>query len=122
MTLSAAIMAAAGGCSTRNISSLSTPASPTGPWISIEALLAPIIGGVGTVFGPLLGALAVKRSARAAKLVDRRCARASISCVYGAVLVLIVAFAPRGLAGVVADVASGCAPPRKPAREATSHG
>ena len=34
-----------------------------GPWISVEALLAPIIGGIGTVFGPLLGALVVKRSA-----------------------------------------------------------
>ena len=31
-----------------------------GTWISIEALLTPIIGGVGTVFGPLLGALVVR--------------------------------------------------------------
>ena len=31
-----------------------------GTWISVEALLTPIIGGVGTVFGPLLGALVVQ--------------------------------------------------------------
>ena len=47
-----------------------------GTWISIEALLTPIIGGVGTVFGPLLGALAVRLLGEGAKMVDRRCARA----------------------------------------------
>src|SRR5262249_37325630 len=30
-----------------------------GVWISVEALLAPIVGGIGTVFGPLIGALAL---------------------------------------------------------------
>ena len=40
-----------------------------GPWISIEALLAPIVGGIGTVFGPLLGALVVKTLGEVTKLV-----------------------------------------------------
>ena len=30
-----------------------------GTWISVEAILAPIIGGLGTVFGPLVGAVAL---------------------------------------------------------------
>ena len=46
-----------------------------GTWISIEALLTPIIGGVGTVFGPLLGALAVRLAGRGCEARDRRCAR-----------------------------------------------
>ncbi len=49
-----------------------------GPWISIEGLLAPIIGGIGTVFGPLLGALVVKTLGELTKLVTGG-ARASIS-------------------------------------------
>ena len=40
-----------------------------GTWISIEALLTPIIGGVGTVFGPLLGALVVKALGEGALMV-----------------------------------------------------
>ena len=42
-----------------------------GTWISVEALLAPIIGGLGTVFGPLLGALALHFLGEFAK-ADRR--------------------------------------------------
>ena len=40
-----------------------------GPWISVEALLAPIIGGIGTVFGPLLGALVLHSLGEGTKLV-----------------------------------------------------
>ena len=40
-----------------------------GTWISIEALLTPIIGGVGTVFGALAGALVVKLLGEGIKLV-----------------------------------------------------
>ena len=73
-----------------------------GPWISIEALLAPIIGGVGTVFGPLLGALVVKTLGEIAKLVTGDAPGLDL-VIYGGVLVLVVAFAPRGIAGLVAS-------------------
>jgi branched-chain amino acid transport system permease protein len=36
-------------------SSISIPTSPMAPAISVESLLVPIIGGMGTLFGPLLG-------------------------------------------------------------------
>ena len=39
-----------------------------GTWISVEALLAPIIGGAGTAFGPLVGALALHGLGEATKL------------------------------------------------------
>ena len=55
--------------STRNIFCSSISGIAYGTWISIEALLTPIIGGVGTVFGPLLGALVVKSLGEGAKLV-----------------------------------------------------
>ncbi|MFL4977542.1 MAG: branched-chain amino acid ABC transporter permease [Xanthobacteraceae bacterium] len=74
-----------------------------GPWISIEALLAPIIGGVGTVFGPLLGALVVKTLGELAKLVTGDAPGLDL-VIYGSVLILVVAFAPRGIIGVLSDL------------------
>jgi branched-chain amino acid transport system permease protein len=69
-----------------------------GPWISIEALLTPIIGGAGTVFGPLIGALAVKVLGEGALLVTGDAPGLDL-VVYGTVLVLVIWFAPRGLIG-----------------------
>ena len=63
MTLSAAITAAA-GCFYAQYFLFIDAGIAYGPWISVEALLAPIIGGVGTVFGPLLGALVVQDAGR----------------------------------------------------------
>jgi branched-chain amino acid transport system permease protein len=74
-----------------------------GPWISVEALLAPIIGGVGTVLGPLLGALVVKTLGELAKLVTGDAPGLDL-VIYGGVLILVVAFAPRGIAGVLSDL------------------
>lgn len=70
-----------------------------GTWISIEALLTPIVGGVGTVFGPLLGALVVRALGQGAQLVTGGEAPGLDLVIYGCVLVLIIGFAPRGLMG-----------------------
>ncbi len=43
-----------------------------GPWISVEALLVPIIGGLGTVFGPLVGAVALHALGEGTKAVAGR--------------------------------------------------
>jgi branched-chain amino acid transport system permease protein len=74
-----------------------------GPWISIEALLAPIVGGIGTMFGPLLGALAVRTLGESTKLVTGDAPGLDL-VIYGGVLILIVAFAPRGIAGALSDL------------------
>ncbi len=77
-----------------------------GTWISIEALLTPIIGGVGTVFGPLVGALLVRGLGQAAQLVAGGDVPGLDLVVYGCVLVLIIWFAPRGLIGALAQLRS----------------
>ncbi len=77
-----------------------------GTWISIEALLTPIIGGVGTVFGPLLGALVVRAMGEAAQLVTGGEAPGLDLVIYGCVLVLIIWFAPRGLMGGLTQLRS----------------
>jgi len=74
-----------------------------GTWISIEALLTPIIGGVGTVFGPLLGALVVRGLGEGAQTVTGGNAPGLDLVVYGCALVLIIGFAPRGLIGWLAQ-------------------
>ena len=75
-----------------------------GTWISIEALLTPIIGGVGTVFGPLLGALVVRGLGEGAQIVTGGEAPGLDLVVYGCVLVLIIWLAPRGLIGAFAQL------------------
>ena len=106
-------MAAAAGCFYAQYFLFIDAPIAYGPWISVEALLAPIIGGVGTVFGPLLGALLIKTLGEAAKLVTGDAPGLDL-VVYGVVLIVVVAFAPRGLAGVVAGFRAWLAPPRKP--------
>jgi branched-chain amino acid transport system permease protein len=101
MTISAAI-AAAGGCFYAQYFLFIDAGIAYGPWISVEALLAPIIGGVGTVLGPLLGALVIKTLGELTKLVTGDAPGLDL-VVYGSMLIMVVAFAPRGIAGVLVD-------------------
>jgi branched-chain amino acid transport system permease protein len=100
ITISAAMAAAAGCFYAQYFLFIDAPIA-YGPWISVEALLAPIIGGVGTVFGPLLGALLIKTLGETAKLLTGDAPGLDL-VVYGVVLIVVVAFAPRGVDGVVA--------------------
>jgi branched-chain amino acid transport system permease protein len=102
MTLSAAITGAA-GCFYAQYYLFIDAGIAYGTWISIEALLTPIIGGVGTIFGPLLGALLVKTFGEGAKLVAGDAPGLDLIA-YGSALVLVIAFAPRGIAGAIADM------------------
>ena len=111
MTLSAAL-AAAGGCFYAQYYLFIDAGIAYGPWISIEALLAPIVGGVGTVFGPLLGALVVKSLGEATKLLAGDAPGLDL-VIYGSVLVLVIAFAPRGIAGLLADLRRWLLRPRR---------
>ena len=102
MTISAAITAA-GGCFYIQYFLFVDAGIAYGPWISIEALLAPVIGGVGTVFGPLLGALAVKTLGEFAKLATGDAPGLDL-VIYGCVLIVVVTVAPRGIAGMISDL------------------
>jgi branched-chain amino acid transport system permease protein len=101
MALSAAITAAAGGFYAQYYLFVDAGIA-YGPWISVEALLAPIVGGVGTVLGPLVGALVVKTFGEITRLVIADAPGLDL-VVYGAMLILVVGFAPRGITGAVRD-------------------
>jgi branched-chain amino acid transport system permease protein len=102
ITISAAITAA-GGCFYAQYYLFIDSGIAYGPWISVEALLAPIIGGVGTVFGPLIGALLVKSLGELTKLVAGDAPGLDL-VIYGGALILVVAFARNGIAGLLTDM------------------
>ncbi len=117
MTISAAMTAAAGGFYAQYFLFVDSGIA-YGPWISVEALLAPIIGGVGTVFGPLLGALVVKSLGEATKWIAGDAPGLDL-LIYGGVLIAVVAYAPHGIAGIFAGMRTAF---RKPKATERDHG
>lgn len=99
IALSAAITAAAGGLYAQYFLYLDAGIA-YGTWISIEALLAPIVGGLGTALGPLIGALALHGLGEATKGLAGRVPGIDLA-IYGALLVLVVGLAPQGLLGLL---------------------
>ena len=100
MTVSAAITATA-GCFYAQYFLFLDAAIAYGPWISVDALLAPIVGGAGTLFGPLAGALVIKTLGEATKLMTGGAPGLDL-VIYGLVLIAVVGLAPRGIAGLAA--------------------
>ena len=90
------------------------PAIAYGPAISVESLLVPIVGGMGTLFGPLLGAVALHGVSEASRALIGDLPGISL-VLYGTILILMVLFAPRGLAGLVRRVSA-----RRSSRETTN--
>jgi branched-chain amino acid transport system permease protein len=75
------------------------PAIAFGPATSVEALVGAIVGGMGTLWGPLLGALTLHLLAEFTRNLFGQLPGLNM-VIYGVVLVLIVMFLPRGLAGL----------------------
>jgi branched-chain amino acid transport system permease protein len=109
ITLSGAISAAAGCLYTQKFLYLDATIA-FGPWISVDALLAPIIGGIGTVFGPLLGAILLLGLGEVTKTLFTNLFGGAWPgadlVVFGILLIICVAFAPRGMLGVIQRVRS----------------
>lgn len=75
------------------------PGIAFGPHVSVEALVGAIVGGMGTLWGPVLGAVALHTLAELTRNLFGELPGLNL-VIYGVVLVLIVMFMPRGLAGV----------------------
>jgi branched-chain amino acid transport system permease protein len=100
IAISGALMAAGGAFYVQYYRYID-PQLAYGPAISVEALLAAIVGGTGTVFGPLLGAAALSVLGEATRSLMADAPGVNL-IVYGVLLVLIVMFMPRGIAGFAA--------------------
>ncbi len=75
------------------------PTLTFGVSVSVEILLRPIVGGPGTLVGPLLGSLVLTPLSELTRWLIRGRPGVDVM-VYGAILVLVVTFLPRGLVGV----------------------
>lgn len=69
-----------------------------GPWISVETLMAPIVGGAGTVLGPVVGALALHGLGEATKGLAGDIPGLDL-VFFGVLLILAVAFMRDGVVG-----------------------
>jgi branched-chain amino acid transport system permease protein len=69
-----------------------------GAGVSIEALLAPIVGGLGTILGPLVGAVLLQIVNQVAQTAIGDAPGLNL-VLYGAILVAMVLFLPDGLLG-----------------------
>jgi branched-chain amino acid transport system permease protein len=97
ITLSAAFMGAAGAFYVQVFQYID-PGIAFGPHVSVEALVGAIVGGMGTLWGPVLGAAVLHLLAEGTRNLFGQLPGLSL-VIYGAVLVLIVMFLPRGLSG-----------------------
>ncbi len=96
--LSAALMGAAGAFYLQ-VYQYIDPGIAYGPHTSVEALVGAIVGGMGTLWGPVLGALSLHILADVTRNLFGQLPGINM-VIYGAVLVLIVMFLPRGIAGL----------------------
>lgn len=87
-----------------------------GSSISIESLLVPIIGGIGTLFGPLLGAVALQIISEVMRSLVGDLPGISL-VFYGLLLGAMVLFLPRGIAGLIRGAGKRFVPSRKPEGE-----
>lgn len=99
ITLSAGMTGAAGGLYAQYFLYLDAQIA-YGTWISVEALLAPIVGGAGTVFGPVLGAVILHGLSEATKSVAGAVPGIDL-VVFGIVLILVVRYPPREIPGLL---------------------
>lgn len=98
IVLSGALMALAGAFYVQVFQYID-PGIAFGSHASVEALVAAIVGGMGTVWGPLLGALALHVLADLTRNLFGELPGINM-VIYGCVLVVIVMFMPRGIAGM----------------------
>ena len=98
ITLSGALMGA-GGAFYLQVFQYIDPSIAFGPHVSVEALVGAIVGGMGTLWGPLLGALVLHTLSEATRNLFGQLPGLNM-VIYGTVLVLIVMFMPRGLSGL----------------------
>ena len=84
------------------------PSLTFGVSVSIEGLLRAIVGGAGTVWGPLLGSFVLTPISELARAALRGRAGADVM-LYGLLLILVISFLPQGLMGWIARVRSRAA-------------
>jgi branched-chain amino acid transport system permease protein len=87
--------------------------------LSLTIVLMPIVGGMGTLSGPVLGAMLF--SYLQIKLLASPALRDSYLFIYGGLLIVVMLFEPRGIVGLLERVWSKM-PRRRTQAVAEAHG
>jgi branched-chain amino acid transport system permease protein len=95
--ISSALVAVAGGLFATNFQYIS-PGSVFDFRLSLTIVLMPIVGGMGTLTGPVLGAMLF--SYLQIKLLASPTLRDSYLFIYGGLLIVVMLFEPRGIMGL----------------------
>ncbi len=117
--LSAALVALAGSLYAINFQYIA-PGSVFDFRLSLSIVLMPIVGGVGTVAGPVLGAIVF--STLQIKLLAIPALRDSSLFLYGALLIVVMLYEPRGLVGLARRLLARLRRPTVPPPEAARAG
>jgi branched-chain amino acid transport system permease protein len=96
--LSAAVVGVAGGLYAINFQYIA-PGSVFDFRLSLSIVLMPIVGGVGTIAGPVLGAAVF--STLQIKLLSIPALRDSYLFLYGTLLIVVMLFEPKGILGLL---------------------
>ena len=94
-----AFLTAVGGTFYAQYFTFIDPGLVFGPAVSVEILLRPIVGGPGTLLGPLLGLARPDAAVRGDAGADPRAPGVDVM-VYGALLIVVITFLPGGLVGL----------------------
>ena len=95
--ISSALVAVAGGLFATNFQYIS-PGSVFDFRLSLTIVLMPIVGGMGTLTGPVLGAMLF--SYLQIKLLASPALRDSYLFIYGGLLIVVMLFEPKGIVGL----------------------
>jgi branched-chain amino acid transport system permease protein len=79
------------------------PGIAFGPGMSVEALLVPIIGGAGTMLGPLLGSIVLQTLGELGRQATGGAPGLGL-VLQGVLLILVLAFLPDGIVGLLRRV------------------
>jgi branched-chain amino acid transport system permease protein len=99
----AAIMASAAGVLYAQYTLFVDPASTIGLAISINIALIGVVGGIGTVWGPVAGALVYVVLAKGVALQIGGTGKGYDLVIYGAIICVIAALRPHGIVGTFVD-------------------
>ena len=103
-TVLSAAMTAVGGTFFAQYFTYVGPRTVFGETVSVQILLFAIIGGLGTVWGPLVGAIILVPAAEFARAELGTTFQGAHLLLYGAILVLTMLFMPNGIVGLAKDI------------------
>jgi len=98
-----AVMASAAGVLYAQYNLFVDPPSTIALAISIDIALIGVVGGIGTLWGPAVGALVYVVLAKGVALKFGGAGKGYDLVIYGAIICLIAALRPRGIVGTVVD-------------------